>query len=95
MVAVWPHTIGGSSIARTSQIAHCPEARPETLDVSIAWEGHASFETAPLEAELVPALYHTGSVVETVVFEVVESKLEGAICRGYGVGVIPLDGVSV
>lgn len=94
MVAVRPHTIGGSSIARTSQITHCPEARPEPLDMSIAREGHAGFETASLEAQLVPALYHTGSILEIVVFEVIESKLKGAFCCGYCVGIIPLGNVS-
>jgi hypothetical protein len=95
MVAIWPHPIGGSSIARTSQVTHCPETRPEPFDVSITWKGHASFETAPLEAELVPALYHPGSVVKTVILKVVEPKLESAFCRGYCVGVIPLSSVSV
>lgn len=95
MVAIWPHPIGGSSISRTSQVTHCPETRPESFDVSITWEGHASFETAPLEAKLVPALYHPGSVVKTVILKVIESKLESAFCRGYCVGVIPLSSVSV
>ena len=72
VVTVWPQSLGGTKITRTSQVAHCPETRPETTDIAATGQRNTSIEESALVAKLVPGLDHTRSIVQAVVLESTE-----------------------
>jgi hypothetical protein len=43
VITVWPHPISRRSMAWTTQVTHCPETRPESLDVSVAGKRQTGF----------------------------------------------------
>jgi hypothetical protein len=61
------------------------------LDISTARQRNACFQSAPLEAELVPGLQHTRAVVEVVILESIETKVQGSIGRSYCIWVVPFE----
>ena len=72
VVAIRPHSVSSSSIARSSKIAHRPETGPESNGITTSGERDTGFDMSTFEAELVPGLEHARSVVDTMVLESIE-----------------------
>lgn len=75
VVTIRPHAVAGGSKTRPPQVAHGPEAWPETNSVSAAGQRDGGFQVAAFEAELVPGLQHARPVVEVVVYKGVETNV--------------------
>ncbi len=54
VIAERPHALGAGRISRSSEVAHCPKARPESADISPSRQGDARFQMASFEAHLIP-----------------------------------------
>jgi hypothetical protein len=90
VVAVRPQTISRCEVARTGEVAHRPETRPETTHVTLSRERNTGLEMSTLVAKLVPRLDHSRSVLEPVVLEKIELEDKSTVLGVSCIGIVPL-----